>query len=377
MTLLRDWLDRGQTGLRSGVGEALSADALREIDGFASPVTDRSLQGALRKSTDVTRYRIVNRRLYRFPRERREDKAWLAPTEQGFEGWLTRLIGLVPDDVEVPDLEFAANLGDYPVRGAPILTWWSCEGYGNARMPSGVHWQADPVVPFDDPTVRSDRRFDGDALACPWADRENRVVWRGSATGMYDRTFRGWRLKALLGRPLGRGIARLDLARVSDTHPSVVDAKLVDWPQLSGALRQRLEARYGRHPRVRRSWYLRHRYVINIDGNVATSSFLTFVGSGSVVLKQDSPYRDWCGERLQTGEHYVPFARDLSDLVSVAEAALADPERGAAMAEAGRDFAERFLTGAAVDYYMLALLARYAIVAPRPTEPGRGAIEAG
>jgi hypothetical protein len=360
-----------------GVGEALSSDATREVDGFTSLVTDRALHSALRKSTDVTRYRLVGRRLYRFPRARTPDKAWLVPTEQGFEGWLTRLIGLVPAEVEVPDMEFGANLGDYPVRGAPILTWWSCNGYGNARMPSGVHWQEDPAVPFDDPTVRGDRRFDATSLERPWAERENRVVWRGSATGMYDRTFRGWRVKVLLGRPLGRGIARLDLAHIGEVHPSIIDAKLVDWPQLSGLLRRRLQARYGRHPRVPRTWYLRHRYVINIDGNVATSSFLTFLGSGSAVLKQESPYLDWCGERLRPREHYLPFARDLSDLVPVAQDALAHPERGAEIARAGRDFAERFLTGAAVDYYMLALLERYATVAPRPTEPGRGAIEVG
>jgi hypothetical protein len=225
-------------------------------------------------------------------------------------------------------------------------------------------------VPLEDGRIRAHRHFRADAVARPWRERRNRVVWRGSATGMYDGTFRFARLRRLARLPVGRGVPRLDLCRLAALHPEVVDAKITGWPQVSADIRRLLEEEIPTAPRVERSWYLDHRYVVNVDGNVGTASFLAFLGSGTVVIKQDSPYRDWCARHLRPEEHYLPFSSDLSDLVHVAQHALDHPDPGARIEGSGRRFSERFLSGTSVDFYLLAILDRYAGVAPVAAEPG-------
>jgi hypothetical protein len=55
--------------------------------------------------------------------------------------------------------------------------------------------------------------------------------------------------------------------------------------------------------------------------------------------------------------------RDLGDLVDVARTALTSVERSEEIVRLGRAFASRFLTGAAIDFYVLALFERYAAAA--------------
>ena len=376
---LREWLERRALRLPGGTGAILLDDADREIAALRRPPTERALEDAVARSSDVNRYRVFGRALFRGPRTA-VDKPWFSAAQERFEGMVDRLLSRTPGEVEVPDFAFGVNLGDYPVRGAPILTAWSKVGFGNARIPSVVHWPVDLDVSLDDDAIRAHYAFEAGAVERPWSDRLPRVAWRGSATGMYDRTFRWSRLAALRGAPLGRGVPRLDLCRTAEAHPDLFDAAITAWPQVSGRVRARLEQAYGTAARVPNSWFLRHRFVMNVDGNVGTTSFLTFVGAGSVVLKQDSPYLDWCAHHLGAGTHYVAVARDLSDLVPVARGALADPEGAREIVAAGRAFAGRFLTGAAIDLYLLALLDRYARAwrsaggrASGPAgEPGRG-----
>ena len=367
---LRSWLEGRAELLPARIGAAHLSDAEREIAALRRPPTARAFDEATAASLDVTRYRLHGRRLWRFPRVRPEHKAWLTEAEYGFERMTSRLLGLLPDGVELPPFDFAVNLGDYPVRGAPIFTSWSPEGFGNVRMPNPLHWERSVDVPLRDERIRAHRHFDADALARPWRERANRVVWRGSATGMYDSSFRFARLRRLLRLRQGAGLARLELCRLSARRPELLDARITGWPQLSERVRRLVEDEVPTGPKVDRSWYLAHRYIVNVDGNVGTASFLSFLGAGTVVLKQESPYRDWCAEHLRAGEHYLAFAADPHDLPAVAAHALEHPAVGARVEEAGRRFSARFLTGTSVDFRLLALLDRYAGVAPVASEPG-------
>ena len=58
-----------------------------------------------------------------------------------------------------------------------------------------------------------------------------------------------------------------------------------------------------------------YKYQINIDGTVAAYRFPYLLAGDSLVLKQDSPYYEFFYNELKPYEHYVPFNRDLSDLL--------------------------------------------------------------
>ena len=58
-----------------------------------------------------------------------------------------------------------------------------------------------------------------------------------------------------------------------------------------------------------------YKYQINIDGTVAAYRFPYLLAGDSLVLKQDSPYYEFFYNEFKPYEHYVPFNRDLSDLL--------------------------------------------------------------
>ncbi len=58
-----------------------------------------------------------------------------------------------------------------------------------------------------------------------------------------------------------------------------------------------------------------HKYQLNIDGTVAAYRFPYLLAGGSLVLKQDSNYYEHFYKYLKPYEHYVPFKRDLRDLL--------------------------------------------------------------
>ena len=57
------------------------------------------------------------------------------------------------------------------------------------------------------------------------------------------------------------------------------------------------------------------KYQINIDGTVAAYRLPYLLAGNSVVLKQDSSYYEYFYKMLKPYEHYIPFKRDLSDLM--------------------------------------------------------------
>ena len=61
--------------------------------------------------------------------------------------------------------------------------------------------------------------------------------------------------------------------------------------------------------------FLQHKYQLNIDGTVAAYRFPYLLAGDSLVLKQDSNYYEHFYKDLKPFEHYVPFKRDLSDLL--------------------------------------------------------------
>ena len=58
-----------------------------------------------------------------------------------------------------------------------------------------------------------------------------------------------------------------------------------------------------------------YKYQVNIDGTVAAYRLPYLLAGDSLVLKQDSSYYEFFYNELKPYEHYVPFQRDLGDLL--------------------------------------------------------------
>lgn len=86
--------------------------------------------------------------------------------------------------------------------------------------------------------------------------------------------------------------------------------------------------------------FLQYRYQINMDGTVAAYRFPYLLAGGSLVFKQDSVYYEHFYSNLKPWKHYVPFKRDLSDLVSRIKWAINNDVEARKIAQNGRKYAE-------------------------------------
>jgi hypothetical protein len=93
-----------------------------------------------------------------------------------------------------------------------------------------------------------------------------------------------------------------------------------------------------------------------MDGTVAAYRFPYLLAGGSVVLKQDSQYYEHFYKQLKPWEHYVPFDRDLSNLVSQVKWAKDNDEKAQKIAKQGQAFARENLAPQDIICYHAALI---------------------
>jgi hypothetical protein len=104
----------------------------------------------------------------------------------------------------------------------------------------------------------------------------------------------------------------------------------------------------------------RSRFLISMDGNGATCSrVVRALRSQAVLLKYNSDHILYYFHGLQPWLHYIPIAHD-SDVEDLIRREAASPGLYRGIAEAGRDFAARYLTRDTVTQYMANLLRHYA-----------------
>lgn len=105
-----------------------------------------------------------------------------------------------------------------------------------------------------------------------------------------------------------------------------------------------------------------YRYIISMDGNGATwSRTAVTLASNSVLVKYASASLLYYMHGLEPWVHFLPVRRD-DDVLDIIAHAGRTFERDAVIAEAGRAFAVRHFSRAAVTGYMAALLRGYAEV---------------
>ncbi|KPJ12707.1 KDEL motif-containing protein 1 [Papilio machaon] len=237
----------------------------------------------------------------------------------GFNMFADNILLSLTRKVVLPDMELVINLGDWPLihkdsEPLPMFSWCGSVDTMDIVM---------PTYDITESALENMGRVTLDTLSVQgnvekkWEDRKPIVFWRG-------RDSRAERLKLI------------DIARA---NPELFNASLTNF-----FFYREKEAQYGpKQPHVSFFKFFDYKYQLNIDGTVAAYRFPYLLSGGGMVLKQESPYYEHFYSQLREWEHYVPVARDLSDLVEKIHWAIKNDDKAHNIANNGRKFAQENL----------------------------------
>ncbi|XP_059473054.1 protein O-glucosyltransferase 2-like [Neocloeon triangulifer] len=208
----------------------------------------------------------------------------------GFKMFWDNILLSMARKVKLPDLELIVNLGDWPLvrleeLKVPMLSW------------CGSDETIDIVVPtyeLTEATLECMGRVTIDMLSVqgntpmPWEQRKPVAFWRGRDSSR----------------------ERLDLIKIAREHHDLINASLTNF-----FFFRDLEDIYG--PKVKHVSFFdffEYKYQLNLDGTVAAYRCPFLLAGGSTVFKQDSPYYEHFYGKLHPWTHYVPLAKNLSDV---------------------------------------------------------------
>uniref|UniRef100_A0A8D3A0X5 Protein O-glucosyltransferase 2 n=1 Tax=Scophthalmus maximus TaxID=52904 RepID=A0A8D3A0X5_SCOMX len=263
----------------------------------------------------------------------------------GFRIFMDAILLSLTRKVQLPDMEFFVNLGDWPLEKRkptdnihPIFSW--C-GSNNTR---------DIVMPTYDLTesvLETMGRVSLDMMSVQansgpsWPEKNATAFWRGRDSRQ----------------------ERLELVKLSRAHPDMIDAAFTNF-----FFFKHDESLYG--PLVKHVSFFdffKYKYQINIDGTVAAYRLPYLLAGDSVVLKQDSGYYEHFYNELRPWEHYIPIRADLGDLLEKIQWARDHDEETKRIALAGQQFARNHLMGDKIFCYYYKLFQEYAKL--QVTEP--------
>jgi len=240
-----------------------------------------------------------------------------------------------------------------------------------------------------------EERFLGDGrTGAAWADKEDKVMWRGVATGGKNtetnwRGFQRHRFVAMnngtkLRRAEKRGEAPLNFALPAESYGLQArrDGRLGhwadEWANVSFVdLMCAHDAVNGTCPYTSPYFAVTkgvplgdqfdYKYLPDIDGNSFSGRYLGFLRSSSLPVKA-TLWREWHDSRLVAWKHFVPMDNRFGDWFGIMEYFLGygnAPAHDAAaekIAAAGKAWAERALRKEDMQVYVLRLLLEYARV---------------
>ncbi|KAE8625845.1 hypothetical protein XENTR_v10006412 [Xenopus tropicalis] len=255
----------------------------------------------------------------------------------GFRIFMDSLLLSLTSKVKVPDIEFFVNLGDWPLEKKktgdihPILSWCGSSDSKDIVM---------PTYDLTDSILETMGRVSLDILSVQancgpkWEEKNSTAFWRGRDSCK----------------------ERLELVKLSRKHPDLIDAAFTHF-----FFFKHDESLYG--PIVQPIPFFdffKYKYQILIDGTVAAYRMPYLLAGNSVILKQDSVYYEHFYKDLQPWKHYVPFKRDLSDLLEKIHWVKDHDADANLIAEAGREFARNNLMGDHIFCYYFKLFQAYA-----------------
>jgi len=267
----------------------------------------------------------------------------------GFKMFPDATLAALLRQVHLPDLEFFINMGDWPIvrknsktSGIPMISWCSNDDMEDMLL---------PTYELTEATVECMGGQVVDLLSAwgkahkPWAARKEVAFFRGRDSNA----------------------ARLKLARMSKERPDLIDAAITNYFFFKDQKEE-----LGSVPHVPLFDFFKNKYVLNVDGTVAAYRLPFLLAGGSLVLKQESEYFEHYHDLMKPWTHYVPVAKDLSDLEERILWARRNDQKAREIAEAGRALALRLLTPEAVLRYHVKLFVGWSRKLAKPVRPREG-----
>lgn len=212
----------------------------------------------------------------------------------GFKMFMDSLLLSLVRKVKLPDFEIFVNLGDWPVmkKGGqsrtsgpkPIFSWCGSDDSYDIVM---------PTYDLTESTIDNMDRVTLDIISVQkhrlsWEEKHNKAFWRGRDARK----------------------ERLQLVDIARNYPDLINASLTNFFFFRDQ-----EAKYGKEKHISFFKFFDYKYSINIDGTVAAYRLPYLLAGDSLLMKQDSTFYEHFYKKMVPNEHYLPFKRDLSNLV--------------------------------------------------------------
>ncbi|GJQ14337.1 hypothetical protein GpartN1_g6128.t1 [Galdieria partita] len=222
-------------------------------------------------------------------------------------------------------IEFFVNVGDGPritidsssgsLAGFPIFSFRTSSLHIDIPIPDPVEYGSNGNYAWDDfeedqgknhQIFNNNSNISHTSNEVAWARKESKAVFRGSSS-CFQLHKSNWYL-----------CPRIPLAKLSVLKPDLLDAGITSWIKLSPNLTiEEIENSLGLALKQSKTHQeeASYKYILDVDGGLGSSRKRGILGSGSVLLAQDSPWKQWYEPLLVPFYHYVPVARSLEDLL--------------------------------------------------------------
>ncbi|OAA77782.1 Lipopolysaccharide-modifying protein [Akanthomyces lecanii RCEF 1005] len=250
----------------------------------------------------------------------------------------------------------------------PVFSQSKISSYADLVYPSPWYWYG--KVEYNE------------TLDMPWADKKNKLFWRGSTTGGFSRNG-GWRrqhrqnfvekINGATDAPLfvdsaAQGSSKSHRWNAEQVprgdHRKLVDVRFSHIGQCDPGDCQAQKQHFKVKDAVDMQYAWNYRFLLDMDGNAFSGRFYSFLQSRSQVFKL-ALFREWHGEWLRPWLHYVPLSMQGSDWLAAVHYYGAT-EEGAAeadrMAAASREWAGKTLRKVDMEAWFFRLLLEYARV---------------
>ncbi|XP_075233192.1 protein O-glucosyltransferase 2-like isoform X3 [Lycorma delicatula] len=274
-------------------------------------------------SMSVCNYVVVKNKIYR--------KCY--GEHVGFKMFMDAILLSLTRKTVLPDIELLVNLGDWPLMNKnsqnvfPLFSW------------CGSVNTFDIVMPTYDITLSSLEcmgRVSLDMLSVQgnleksWLEKEEKAFWRGRDSSR----------------------ERLTLIEIARQNPNLFNASLTNF-----FFFRDMENTYGpKEKHISFFKFFDYKYQLNLDGTVAAYRFPYLLVGNSLVFKQDSIYYEHFYSDLKQFHHFIPFKKDLSNLLELIKWAMQHDNEAKVISENGQNFAEANLLPQHIFCYYAVLL---------------------